>query len=51
MMVGNEPENAVDDVVIIPGLVGAANARGLVHGDNMGGKNCCELAHFKLLDQ
>jgi hypothetical protein len=51
MMVGNEPENAVDDIVIIPALVGAANARGLVHRDNMGGKNCCELAHFKLLDR
>ena len=51
MMVGNEPENAVDDVVIVPGLVGSANARGLVHGDNLGGKNRRELAHVKLLDR
>jgi hypothetical protein len=51
MMIGNEPEDAIDDVVIVPGLVGTANARGLVHGDNLGGNNCRELAHFKLLDR
>jgi hypothetical protein len=51
MMIGNEPEDAVDDVVIVPGLVDTANARGLVHGDNLGGKNRCELSHFKLLDR
>src|SRR5688500_6621550 len=50
MMVGNEPENAVDDVVIVPRLISTANARGLVHGNYLSGKNCCELAHLKLLD-
>jgi hypothetical protein len=51
MMIGNEPEDAVDYVVIVPGLVSTADARGLVHGDNLGGNNRCELAHFKLLDR
>jgi hypothetical protein len=51
MMVGNEPENAVDDVVVVPGLISTANARGLVRRDNLGGNNRRELAHFKLLDR
>jgi hypothetical protein len=38
MMVGNESENAIDDVLVVPGLVGTADARGFVHGDNLGGK-------------
>jgi len=50
MMVGDESENAIDDVLIVPGFVGTADARGLVHVDNLGGKNGRELAHFKLLD-
>jgi hypothetical protein len=51
MMIGNEPQNAVDNIVIVPGLVGTANARGLVHGDNLGSKNRRELAHGKLLER
>ena len=50
-MVGNESENAIDNILIVPRLVSTANPRGLIRGDGLGGKNRRELAHFKLLDR